>query len=185
LQQAPVSGWRKLVAALQPPKIIRAAGSGENWAASGTGFLGESCRKRLLGSRKLRMANRLRRVWVKSILNCQKANLATPLSDGPGPGFAPSATTGTVTVVQGASATASVSVSVTGGFNSKVSLSATRRAAGIEAASCDLRGAGADPNAAAGRYTITLTATGGGVTKTVSFALTVRCSRHLKPGLSV
>jgi hypothetical protein len=99
-----------------------------------------------------------------------------------------------VTLAPGASATAQVSVTVTGGFSSLVSLSSSNVPAGLTAgfssSSFAAPGSGstvltlnAASTAAAGPYTIYLTAAGGGLNQTVPLAVTIqsKCSYAINP----
>ncbi len=102
--------------------------------------------------------------------------------------------TPSITLAPGASATAQVSVTVSGGFSSLVSLTSSNMPAGLTPGfappSFAAPGSGsatltlnAASTAAAGPYTIYLTAAGGGLNQTVPLAVTIqsKCSFAINP----
>ena len=102
----------------------------------------------------------------------------------PPPGFALIAGASTASLAQGGTATTSVAVNGTNGFNSAVTLSASGLPSGVTASfspsSLAAPGSGTSlltlrgtSSATVGSRTITITATGGGLTKSVALTLTV------------
>src|SRR5262249_39564765 len=100
------------------------------------------------------------------------------------PDFSVSASPASLSVVQGSSGTSTISTAVSGGFNTAVSLSASRLPTGVTASfnpsSIAAPGSGnstltlsAGSAATTGTATVTVTATGGGVTHTAAITLTV------------
>ena len=100
------------------------------------------------------------------------------------PDFAVSASPTTVSVAQGGTKTTTISTTVSGGFNSAISLSATGLPAGVTAAfspaSIAAPGSGsstltftAGSTATTGTFTVTINASGGGVSHSTTVSLTV------------
>lgn len=122
------------------------------------------------------------------------ASIAPPPAAPASASFQLSASTAALSVTQGASAKVMLTVTVSGGFKSQVVLSAGAVPSGLAASflatSLPSPGSGstsltleAAANMAAGTYKLTLSATGGGITKTVLLTLTVplNCTSAINP----
>jgi|HubBroStandDraft_6_1064221.scaffolds.fasta_scaffold80009_1 pseudomonalisin len=122
------------------------------------------------------------------------ATVAPPPPPSSAPSFQLSASTAAAAITQGGSATVKLTVSVTGGFKSNIVFSASALPPGLTAsflpASLASPGSGSTnvtltstAQVAPGTYNIGLSATGGGVTKTVPLALTVQanCTATITP----
>jgi subtilase family serine protease len=100
------------------------------------------------------------------------------------PAFAISASPASVSVLQGSSGASTISTTVSGGFSSAIALTATGQPTGVTATlsptSIAAPGSGSSTltlavasTTVAGTYTITVTGTGGGITHSLTVALTV------------
>ena len=106
---------------------------------------------------------------------------AIALTVNAAPDFSLAADPASVTLVQGASTTSTVTITRTGGFAAAVAFTATGLPAGVTAAFVPVSTTGnstvvtfaAATNAVLGPATVTVTGTGGGLTRTTAIALTV------------
>ncbi len=100
------------------------------------------------------------------------------------PGFTVSASPGSVSILQGNSGNSTISTSVFGGFNSSIGLTVSGAPSGVTATlnptSIAAPGSGSSTlsigvgsTVATGTYTLTVSATGGGITNTTNVSLTV------------
>jgi uncharacterized membrane protein len=112
------------------------------------------------------------------------AALPLAITVAPPPNFVLSESVKSVSVQQGASTTVNLSIAVSGGFNSDVTLALSNLATGVTATlspgTLVAPGSGTcvlaltiDPNAPIGGQIATITATGGGISKTLPLAVTV------------
>jgi kumamolisin len=120
--------------------------------------------------------------------------LITALSGTATPGFSISASS--ASIVQGNSGSSTVTTSVSGGFNSAISLSASGAPSGVtlsfNPASIAAPGSGTSTvtiavaaSVAPGTYAITVTGTGGGMTRTASLSLAVTAAQSAAFTVSV
>jgi subtilase family serine protease len=109
---------------------------------------------------------------------------------GTSPSFTVSASPTSITVARGSSGTATITTTVSGGFNSAISLSASgegsAQSVSFSPSSIAAPGSGTSTmtvkvgrNARTGDHTITITATGGGITHTTTVTLDVTSSNRL------
>ena len=123
------------------------------------------------------------------------ANMVNHWSDSTGPpvpAFQLSASPASVTVSRGASGTSALSLSVSGGFNAAVALSASGLPAGVTAgfspatipagSTASTLTLNASTQAAAGSTAVTITASGGGVTRTAPVTVVIpACTYSINP----
>jgi len=102
----------------------------------------------------------------------------------PPPGFTLAESASSATIARGSSGSLNLTLTETGGFNAPVTVSLSGLPAGVAPTFSNPSLSGATftlpvklavaSNAKVGSYTLTITATGGGITHTVTFALTVK-----------
>jgi hypothetical protein len=106
----------------------------------------------------------------------------TALAGNPVGSFSVAVAPAKATIAPGGTAMAKVTTTVTGGFDSKITFTASGVPAGVRASfqPASVTGAGhtslriqTTAKAAAGTYTITITGTGNGIVETATFTLTI------------
>ena len=124
----------------------------------------------------------------------ETASISLTIGSSGTPEFSLSASPAAVTVAPGGWGSSTIAAAISGGFEAAIALSASDLPSGVTASfsppSIPAPGAGssaltlsAGSSAVAGGYTITITGTGGGLTKATSFTLTVTASGT--PGFSL